>query len=420
MLLTNTRFIGEDLTLHHKDIRIEDETIVDIGDHLRRVDGESDLDCSALLILPALADCHVHSPDTLLRGLFTGVEMEHWCNDLPQGRMQAQLFEYLDHAVGSEDFETLVLFSYLTYLHNGVGFIVETGQADDSHKILASCAERIGLKALVDWYDELPTEESGCARIAIGQHLPEEEDLTETLLEDAVRRKRERPQATLMTHCQENRRRVDEILRKFGKSTVRLMHEHGLLDDRSLLFHCIDVSQDDIELLAMSKATAVCCPVSTMRIGEGMMPVMRMRERGINLVLGTDFPDHDIWDSMRFLATSLSASPSRMHDVPSLVFSMATRYAQPVGRQVAYSGVIACGHRADLCFLRHEWEAGPLIGNTGFSTVPDNLITWGHRSLVRHLMINGRFVLFDGSCTTVDERAIRDSYARILQTLFPN
>jgi hypothetical protein len=55
----------------------------------------------------------------------------------------SDLFEYLDNSVGTPAFETLVLYAYLQYVKSGVGFIVETGQADESSGILEACAEKL-------------------------------------------------------------------------------------------------------------------------------------------------------------------------------------------------------------------------------------------------------------------------------------
>ena len=75
MILQHTTFIGIYHRLHDGDIQVLDGTIVRIAATLSPSAGEDCMDCSGLLIIPALADCHVHSPDTLLKGLFNGIEM---------------------------------------------------------------------------------------------------------------------------------------------------------------------------------------------------------------------------------------------------------------------------------------------------------------------------------------------------------
>jgi 5-methylthioadenosine/S-adenosylhomocysteine deaminase len=411
-------FIGDDDRMHRSDMRIQDGMIVTIGDRINADADEQIVDCRGYLVIPTLADSHVHTPDTILRGLFAGMEMNEWCDGSAQGRMQQQLFEYLDGSVESDEFETLVLYSYLQYLHSGIGFIVETGQADNSHEILTRCADRIGLRAIVDWYGQVPAKEPGSARIACGIHLPEEEDLDEQQLRHVISLRKADGSRVLMTHCLENTWRLGECMRKFGKTTVQLMDEHGLLDENSLLFHCIQASEDDIRRLGNSKANAVCCPVSTMRAKEGLMNVQQMLAHGVNLTIGTDFLDHDLWDSMRFLYTLLCDTSPSVRDAASLAYAMATRNAAAFAWRSGYDGLLAEGKRADLCFLQPVLAFEPLVELPHITTVLHNLVASGHARFVRHVMVDGRFILWNRRCTTVDETTITTAYQRILATLF--
>lgn len=416
MVLYNTSFIGPDNRLHHEDIRIDGSRIVGIEASIVPHSDERCIDSRGYLIIPALADSHVHTPDTLMKGLFHSIPMTEWCNDSYQGRLQQRLFDFIDTSVGSDTFETLVLYEYLQYIRHGVGFIVETGQADDSSYVLQQCAKHIGLKAIIDWYDKIPDIKTCNPNIAIGMHLPEEENLTEELLKQTVALHKSYKSMPLMTHCLENSWRLNEIRRKFGKSTVELMAEHTLLGANTLLFHCIQISDKDIKLIAHSGASAVCCPVSTMRTGESVMPLAKMLAHGINVAIGTDFLDHDIWECMRF-AYTLMCSTTEIQNLPAFVFATASRNAAQFAQRAGYEGEIAVGKPADLCFIEHTLDLDPLIDNDDFSTVLHNLIVSGSKHLVRHLLINGTFILYDGCCTTLDEQAITARYKDILHSL---
>ena len=59
---------------------------------------------------------------------------------------------------------------------------------------------------------------------------------------------------TLMTHCLETEFRREERLRKFGLSTVELLSPHNLFNEHTILFHCIEASENNRALL-------VHCPV---------------------------------------------------------------------------------------------------------------------------------------------------------------
>ena len=416
MILKQTRFLGPDYSLHKKDIRIEDGTITDIEDSLHGESGEEVIDCSAFLLYPALADCHVHTPDTLLRGLFSDMSLHNWCNETEQGRLQTDLFEYLDNSVGTPAFETLVLYAYLQYVKSGVGFIVETGQADESSGILEACAEKIGIKALVDWYDENPSHELTCTHIQRGTHLPEEEDLDEKGLQEAIHRV-EKTAWPLMTHCLETRFRREEVLRKFGMSTVELLEKKALLGKQTILFHCVETSERDRAMLASSKATIVHCPVSNLISGARSMNLIDLLERGAHITLGTDFLTHDIWEVMRATYAELKQSNRSEHFGASHVWNMASKAANPIASSSGYQGTIAVGAPADMLFVEDGLALSPLIETPGFSNVAYNTLIHTRPSMIKHVMLGGRWIIQEGRCLTIDEEKLEREYTAILRSV---
>jgi len=124
MLLQNARYINEYNRLAFGDIRIEQGVISRIGSCLTPSPHEEIFSCDGLIVIPALADCHIHTPDTLMRGLFKDMPMSDWCGDSEQGILQSKVFDYLDANVSSPDFVSLVLHSYLHYVRQGIAFVV--------------------------------------------------------------------------------------------------------------------------------------------------------------------------------------------------------------------------------------------------------------------------------------------------------
>lgn len=416
MILKHTRFLGPDFSLHYQDIRIQNNVITDMQPSLQAEHEEEIVDCSGYLIYPTLADCHVHTPDTLLRGLFSDMSLHNWGNETEQGRLQTYLFEYLDNSVGTPAFETLVLYAYLQYVKSGIGFIVETGQADESSGILEACAEKIGIKALVDWYDETPNHELTSKHLQRGTHLPEEEDLDEKGLLEAIHRV-EKTSWPLMTHCLETRFRREEVLRKFGISTVELLEKKALLGKNTILFHCVETSERDRAMLASSKATIVHCPVSNLISGARSMNLVDLLERGAHITLGTDFLTHDIWEVMRTTYAELKQSTRSEHFGASHVWGMATKAAAPIASASGYQGTIAVGAPADLLFVEDSLALSPLIETPGFSNVAYNTLIHTRPSMIKHVMLGGRWIIQEGRCLTIDETALEMDYADILQSV---
>ncbi len=417
MILKRATFLGADHRLHTQDIRVSGSVISQIQETLEQEEKERIIDCSSFIIVPALADCHVHTPDTLLRGVHRDMPLASWGDESRQGQIQQMLYDYLDGAVGKEEFRTLVLYSYMQYLRQGVGFIVETGQADNSSAILQECAQQIGLKALVDYYDEYPIQTPASATISGGIHLPEEEDLTAELLEE-VRNRCEADHSYLMTHCLETSWRRAYAVKKFGMSTIELLAKKHMLDKRSILFHCIEANEHDMALLAKHQANVVHCPISNIRSGGGTMNLCAMLELGINITLGTDYLSHDMWETMRTTYGELKQGMRpHLYDARTVV-DMATRNAAPIARETGYQGTIEVGSGADLLFLQAHHAISPIIDTPDFSNATHNLLIHARPEMITHVMINGKWVIRHKVFVSVDEQEILKQYAQIVNKLF--
>ncbi len=417
MILKHARYLGPDYMLHTHDFRIEGSVITEIDDTLVALDSEEVIDCSSYLIYPTLADCHVHTPDTLLRGLFSDMRLHDWCNDTQQGKLQQELYDYIDHSVTTSEFRIMVLYAYLQYVKMGVGFIVETGQADLSCQALEDCIKEIGIRALVDWYDETPVSPIDCTRISRGTHLEEEESLEADELNRTVTRVNQQ-NVPLMTHCLETEFRRDESLRKFGKSTVKLLDYYNLLNEQAILFHCVETDDEDIKLLASRKACIVHCPVSNQVSGAHKMHLKALLEKKAHITLGTDYLTHDIWEVMRTTYAELKQTNLRDTHGAKDVWHMATKAAATIGEQSGYSGSIDVGGKADLLFIKDNLSLGPLVQLPTFSNVAFNTLTYTRPSMIEHVMIDGNWVVKSKVCTTIDEELIEKQYEAIARKVF--
>ncbi|MFQ5606464.1 MAG: amidohydrolase family protein [Candidatus Zixiibacteriota bacterium] len=73
-----------------------------------------------------------------------------------------------------------------------------------------------------------------------------------------------------------------------GLSPMAYLDSIGALNKRMLLVHLTQISEDDIELIRASGASAVLCPLSNSSIGVGTPPLRQLLEAGIPVGLGTD------------------------------------------------------------------------------------------------------------------------------------
>lgn len=73
-----------------------------------------------------------------------------------------------------------------------------------------------------------------------------------------------------------------------GRTPVRWLAEQGVLTDRTLCIHAVQLGPPDVELLADSGAAVAHCPLSNHAHGHGTAPLSSLLRAGIRVGLGTD------------------------------------------------------------------------------------------------------------------------------------
>lgn len=413
MLLKNAVYLNKHMKIVNGDILISQGRIKisNIGS-LDESDCHDDIiDCTDYLIIPGIINGHTHNPSTLGRGLFKDMELKDWCGESEQGQYQDQLFKILDDSVGKEEFKMLCTKAYIEYIKKGITFIVESGQADYATGVLTEAINEIGLRGIVDTYDEIDAYGGrNTGNVTYCAHIPEEEDISDTELDACVGIKR-RFDVIRMTHCLETKWRRDIITEKYNKSTVQVLDEYGLLDRKAVLFHCVHLTGEDMDTIARRGSSIVYCPVSNMWSGTGITPASGWLSRDINVCLGTDFILTDIWEVMR-TAYYLNKVDVSLTSITAMdIFKMATingARALGLGKEI---GLIEDGFKADLVFIKKDdTRLLPLIETEGFSTVLHNLLLECREEMIRHVMIDGKWVMKDRVLLTVDENKINAEY----------
>ncbi|MBC2710084.1 MAG: amidohydrolase [Desulfosarcina sp.] len=89
-------------------------------------------------------------------------------------------------------------------------------------------------------------------------------------------------------HVAETRFERDQAIAKKGLSPVVHLDRLGILDDRTLMSHCVWVDEADTAIMAKRKCAVSHCPESNMKLASGIAPVPEMLKTGITVSLGTD------------------------------------------------------------------------------------------------------------------------------------
>ncbi len=203
--------------------------------------------------------------------------------------------------------------------------------------------------------------------------------------------------------------RVQRVLgMQKGRSLVQDFYARGALSDRCNIIHAIWMDDADYDLIAETGASVAHNPISNLRLGSGVMPFRRLRERDINICLGTDEAIAD--DSVNMWGVAKMAG--LIHNIADPDYERWPRAGEVLDclitggaramRQSQRIGVIAPGYQADLIMLDLD-----TLAFTPLNDLDRQLVYCENGSSVRLTMVAGRIVVRDGTLLTIDERALR-------------
>lgn len=92
----------------------------------------------------------------------------------------------------------------------------------------------------------------------------------------------------LHIHLAETKYEFDECVKKNKMTPVEYLDKLKMLNEKTILAHCVWVTDRDIEIMKKRKVNVAHCPLSNLKLGSGIAPVARMVKKGISIALGTD------------------------------------------------------------------------------------------------------------------------------------
>jgi 5-methylthioadenosine/S-adenosylhomocysteine deaminase len=203
-------------------------------------------------------------------------------------------------------------------------------------------------------------------------------------------------------HTSEGTFEPEWCLRMYGKRTIEVYHDWGVLGPHTLASQCVQISPNEIRLLAETGAGVTHMPLSNCEVGAGFSPVPEMLASRIIVGLGTDGYINDPFQVMR---TAFLVPKARLLDANATssqtVFGMATEDgARVLG--LADVGRLEPGWAADLVVLRAELPTRAVAHN-----VFDQLILWRNPTDVSDVMVAGRWLKREGEVLGADREDLR-------------
>ncbi|MFM7448571.1 MAG: amidohydrolase [Leptolyngbyaceae cyanobacterium] len=277
--------------------------------------GETLVDGRNKLLLPGFVNAHTHSSELWQRGLIPPMPLELWIAELydfvPLDSEQVYLSALgtaietllsggttvVDHLVmiPGQELETIAA-AVKAYREAGIrAFIgplihdaelvsgMPSGGGASDHR-----AKPETTASILDWMQEA-VQQFHCPEDGISIMVaPTGMQLCSDRLFEGMIDLSDRYQLCRHTHLLETKAQQMLALEKYGCSAVTHLQQLGFLNQRTSLAHCVWLTDEDIEILAETRSTVVHNPLSNLRLGSGIAPVLKYREAGVNVTFGCD------------------------------------------------------------------------------------------------------------------------------------
>jgi 5-methylthioadenosine/S-adenosylhomocysteine deaminase len=274
------------------DILIEHDRITGIGPYIA-AEADEVIQGNGMVAMPGLINAHQHTPMSLLRAFSDDLKLMDWLNNkmLPaEARMTPEDIYWGARLAIAEMIKSGTTAFADMYIHmNEIALAVEeTGMRASLTRGLVFLDQDGGkrLTEAVDLIDRWHGKADGRITTMFGPHAPytcPPEPLKEVI---ALALERDLP---IHIHLAETIEEVTMISEKYNQSPTEYLACAGLFDKAHvLLAHGVHLDSRDIGLLKGMRGGLAHNPVSNLKLGCGIAPVVEMIKQGIVVGLGTD------------------------------------------------------------------------------------------------------------------------------------
>jgi 8-oxoguanine deaminase len=220
---------------------------------------------------------------------------------------------------------------------------------------------------------------------------------------------------SLHTHLAESITDIAYSREKFNMTPAEYAEDCGWVGHDVWHAHCVQLDDAGIDTFARTGTGVAHCPCSNMRLASGIAPIRKMIDRGVPVGLGVDGSASN--DSGHMLGEVRQAMLLQRvgYGPDAMTARQALEIATLGGAKVLNRddiGALAPGMSADLVMFNLDQ-----IGFAGAWHDPVAALVFCTPSNVSTSIINGRVMVRDGVCTTVDMGVVMQQHNGLAQGL---
>lgn len=402
-------FCGED-TPFSGELHTQDDRVAYVGE-TPDTDGRFDrvIDCRGGLILPGFKNAHSHSAMTFLRSL---------ADDLPLGEWLSEQVFPKEAKLQAEDVYTLTKLAFLEYLSGGITACFDMYHARDA---IASASMDAGFRTVItsgandyggsaeQMRDEHKRFSSLHPLISYQLSVHGEYTTSLPLLSDIAALVKSL-KAPFYSHMNESAEEVAGCIRRYGRRPFEQFDALGLFDYGGGGYHCVHLSQGEMEIIQARGLYAITCPASNLKLASGIAPIEELRRLSIPIAIGTDGPaSNNCLDMFRemFLVTALQKLRHGACATPAPAVLEMACHTGALAMDLKDCDSLAPGKQADLCLIDLNQPNMQPENN-----IVKNLVYSGNKQNVALTMIAGRVLYERGEFHTGDDPASLYAKAR--------
>jgi len=224
-----------------------------------------------------------------------------------------------------------------------------------------------------------------------------------TVTDDLIRETKslaDKYHAPITIHTSEGLGDVQHNLERYGKRTVERLNDLGLLGPNTVLAHCVNVNENEIDIISKTKTGVAHNPMSNMLNAVGVAPLLRMLEEKVNVGLGNDGYIFDMFENMRtaFLLQRVHNRNPNAIDAYTILEMATINGARLYGVEKEI-GSIEKGKRADIIIIKPAILPTPLNA----ASAVGHLINTVDGDDVEHVLVDGEPIVKNKRLVTFDE-----------------
>lgn len=412
---------GAEDVIQETSIYIEGDKIAAIGDAPEGFTEDKVIDGKDKLVIPGLINCHTHSYMSFMRNVADDLSFMDWLfgtiDPIEQQMTDEDTYWGANLAIIEMMKSGTTCFNDMQMnIHQTTRAVKESGmRAVICRGLVGSGNDEAGQMRLRQAYEERDAARD-CDRLTfrLGPHAPYTCD--DAFLK-IVAQEAKKENMGIHVHLSESVSEIEQIQEKYGCTPIALAEKCGIFDVPTVAAHCVQVTEEDMDILVRKNVSVVTNPASNMKLGNGFAPIGRMLEKGINVCLGTDGAASNNCLNMFHELSLLTLIHKGTGKTPQCVsakegFRIATiNGARALGLEKEI-GSIEVGKKADLAILDL---------NTPSLTPRNNLIAGlsysANGSEVDTVIINGQITMENRRILTMNEQLVYRKIQQIIERM---